>query len=159
MTLDSDGRLPPGRHLRTVAEMRDLFVDSAPNQEERSRIMDAFVSWRRAILELLPQHQLWVDGGFTTHKVDVPSDVDVLILAQAADVNALPASEQALFGSLLTYKDPASGRKIQPMAGLVDAFVAFRSEPDRTAYWFDWWQRVKDEPEARKGFLVVKPGD
>lgn len=139
--------------------MWQLFVENAPNRSRREAIMYAFVAWRASVTRLLPSHQLWVDGGFVTHKPEAPNDLDVAIMLRGDDLNKFTSPEQAEFERLLTYTDPTSKRRIQPMAGLIDGHYGVRGNPDSTTYWYDWWQRVKGDDSARKGFLVVRPND
>lgn len=156
MKLDSSGRLAPGRHNCTIDELHHIFVAQAPHNNERTVIIEAFMGWRVAIKKLIPNHTLWVDGSFTMYNSTPPNDIDVVIMAKSSEVNSLAPSQKAELTGLLTSSDPSNGDKVQPMGGLVDAFISFRDRPDDTKYWYDLWQKVKGEPNAIKGFLVVK---
>jgi len=51
--------------------------------------------------------------------------------------------------------------RIQPMSGMVDAFVCIRGDVERTLYWRELWSKVTDETKceisgAVKGFLEVE---
>jgi hypothetical protein len=154
------GLLPPGRHTTTLDEIEQQFVAEAPFAAERALVFAAFRVWVAQMAAMLPGTRYWVNGGFVTHKPwAAPSDIDVVILVRAADVNALPSHHQDLFSASFTAAD-AGGRRVQPMGGLVDAYFGLRDEPDRATYWHEFWGKVKleDGTESatdRKGYVEV----
>lgn len=158
MQINDAGRLPAGKHRCSLDDMESLFVKRAPHSEHRASLLTSFKEWHKAILELVPDHTLWIDGGFVTYKDEPPQDIDVVVVARNREsLNSLKAEEQAKLQALLTHV-AGDDRVIQkPMGGAVDAYIAFRSDPDNTSYWFEFWQGVRDDDTARKGFLEVIP--
>jgi hypothetical protein len=156
----SEAILPAGRHRTDLAEIEAYFVSAAPFSTERQLVFDAFKTWMTLVDQLLPNSRYWIDGGFVTHKTwAAPSDVDVTILCQASAVDALTPAEQSRLDSLLTVPAAPGRARLQPMGGLVDAFLVTRASPD-VPYWITQWSRVKgaDGSEVRtitKGFLEV----
>lgn len=167
--LESNGRLPVGRHVATLEEINKLFVTSAPCEESRARIFQALGIYLGLVDELIPSFVCWVDGGFVTHKPEPPSDVDVAILVPNAVINGLSESDEARFASLLTIQE-AIGRngffagsfgRVQPMGGLVDSYLVPTDDERYVSEWDQTWQLVSDPttkeliPGERKGYLEV----
>lgn len=154
------GLLPEGIHSASLGEIHATFVESAPHQERRQVIFDALKAWVGAVSELGVDGILWIDGGFVTHKANPPEDVDVVLRVKPSTLDGMSHDAEVKFSSLLTdNSDPKT--RIQPMGGLVDAFLALRSNPDRTLYWKDFWSKVKDDAGNQiagvyKGFVEVK---
>jgi hypothetical protein len=153
--------LPPGRHRATLDEIEEYFVDLAPFATERAVIFGAFKAWFTLVDKILPQSRYWVDGGFVTHKTwSAPSDVDVMILSKEATLNSLGQFEQAQLQELLTIPASQGTARRQPMAGLVDGFVAVRGNTGNVDYWMSQWSRVRGVDGSEivtltKGFLEV----
>jgi hypothetical protein len=155
--LTGGGLLPPGRYVCTLAEIRESFVDGAPNQDRREMVFSAFGTYAELVRQVLPGSVLWVDGGFVTHKNDPPKDVDVLILM---DPGISGISDEALAPLLttgnVTFTWPVTSgtRRLQPMGGLVDAFLVPADDAAKTAWWDGWWSSVNGVPGS-KGYLEV----
>ncbi|RLP79273.1 hypothetical protein D9V34_15885 [Mycetocola lacteus] len=155
---DGEWYLPAGIYRTDLSEIEDRFVKEAPFPDERQRVFEAFKLWIALVRDLLPGARFWINGGFVTHKTwAAPSDVDVMILVKSVDVNALSESEQGRFEQLLT---DTSGPRVQPMSGLVDAFVCFRGDVGDTVYWKELWAEVLDQDRKqiigrKKGYLEV----
>lgn len=150
--------LAPGRQRASLAEVYETFVLNAPFRAERQRIWDAFLVYRRDVLELLPSARLWVNGGFVTLKTwAAPHDIDVCIAAPQSELKA--ALDR--LRPLLTYGEEAD--RVQPMAGLVDGFVTVSpGQPSSNAsYWHHQWMRVKlpdgtEDSSRLKGYVEVE---
>ncbi len=164
--LTHEGLLPPGRHPATFVELEQAFVVGAPNPVERARIYSGLQLYVALLRELLPNAALWINGGFTTHKSQVPADVDVAIAVPAAQVNALKPTEVIRFLQLLTLQHvtsaSASSPRVQPMGGLIDAHLVDLSDPASMAVWDQTWSGVTDPvtktliPSKVKGYLEVQ---
>lgn len=158
----SEAVLPPGRHQATLDEIEAYFVIDAPFPEERALIFNAFRTWKALVEQIIQVNRYWVDGGFVTHKPwAAPSDVDVMLLCQESDLNALGKEERERLRLLRTITN--GGKRAQPMGGKVDAFVIPRSGPDANAgYWHEQWSKVRGADGASldsevKGYLEVIP--
>lgn len=153
--------LPDGIHATTLDEIEERFVVAAPFSDQRRIVFDAFKVWYAIVSPHLTGARFWIDGGFVTHKPwAAPSDVDVTVMAKTSDVNALPVEVQDRIFGLLTERT-ATG-KVQPMSGMVDAFLFARGDVDTTVGWINDWKTVLDEnrdpiPNMVKGFLEVRP--
>lgn len=120
-------------------------------------------------MQVFGSGRLWIDGGFVTYKAAPPHDVDVVLLPDSADVamTALRHDERAY--ALLTLQDvvflaPAPGgtlRKLQPVGGTMDAFLANPRDSKEMAAWHEIWSSVKG-PDGyiiegqRKGYVEVR---
>lgn len=165
------GIMPAGAHPATLPEVRAAFVDAAPADQRsaRHRVFRALELHIESMLELLPGATIWLDGGFVSHKTwAAPEDADVVYFADLDQLERLSAEELmplvttsgvdgALGGS-------SSGSRmgvprLQPMGGLVDAFVALR-DPVQFSHWGGIWSTVKGADGAvvrgaSKGFVEV----
>lgn len=151
------GLLPEGCHRTTLAEIEDVFVQSAPFPAERVMLWATFRTYVDHIWRLMPSTRLWINGGFVTHKTwAAPRDVDVCLVVRVAEFDAVPGP---VIDPLLTKFLP-NGQRLQPMAGAVDAFTAERGNPDQQHVYRKEWSRVRgpdrlEVPGAIKGYLEV----
>ena len=166
------GCLPPapGPYLCTLDEVHAHFVTQAPHSVERGRIFHALELWIARAEDALGPGRLWINGGFVTHKRVPPKDVDVAFIPSApVAVDAAIKTGSAF--QLLTVQDllfshPGPGghlQRLQPVGGLVDAFLADARISTDAEIWFDLWSSVKGLngeiiAGARKGFLEVIVG-
>lgn len=152
--------LPPGIHPATLDAIENAFVEGAPYPKQRRIVFDTFRVWFEIVSDILPDARFWINGGFVTHKDWAPpDDVDVVILAKQHDLNSLDSEQQELLASLMTVTEPV---RIQPMSGMVDAFICVRGDIDWTLIWRETWSTLTDRDKEpvqgiQKGFLEVKP--
>ncbi|MER5896960.1 hypothetical protein [Streptomyces sp. NPDC001876] len=165
--LTSGGLLPVGRHLATLDELHDMFVIKAPHPEHRQRIFSALELYVSLARDLLPRATLWVDGGFCTYKPIPPKDVDLVLVVSAKVVRHFDQAEWTRMNQLLTLQQVSAGypqiveHRVQPMGGLVDAFLAEEENPAELDLWDHQWSRVTDDngaviDGAKKGYLEVE---
>ena len=145
--------------------MYERFVEDAPNREEREILFVATELHLKRMERLIGPSTVWLDGGFSMCKDTVPGDVDLVFLPDdVARLESLTPNDMDTLGSLLTLQGvatqtPFSGslRRIQPMGGLVDAFLEAEGNVD---YWRDLWSKVQIDgvllKEIKKGFAEVR---
>lgn len=164
--LNPDGLLPVGVHTCDWPEVQLVFVDQAPHPAKRRKIYAALQMYVSRLTQLIPSGTMWINGGFTTHKAKAPEDVDLALLVDPALTVGWGVREQDQLGSLITLRGaystdpPLTFGRLQPMAGLVDAFMIAMSDVAARQLWEGTWSTVVDEnkvvvPGARKGFLEV----
>jgi hypothetical protein len=166
--VSAEGLLPPGRHHASLSEVRDVFVTAAPNSAHRQRLLNALVLYIDLLKDVFPSGAVWLNGGFCTIKPQPPDDVDVAVAVQATIVNALPPNKLAKLPQLLTLQNATAPSlfagtlpRVQPMGGLVDAFIVDLSDPASMNLWDQTWSAVKDPitksivPGKVKGYLEV----
>lgn len=159
------GLLPLGAHGATLEEVRERFVDGAPFEVARRRLVfDALGIYFETLRTFFPSGLALVDGGFVTHKVEPPHDVDVALFPDDP-LLALSWDDQqfADFQGILTLQDVIIGgqsaayfRRVQPFGGLLDSFIA---PPEREQYWRESWSSIVGPggliPNS-KGYLEVR---
>jgi hypothetical protein len=152
--------LPKGIHVATLEEIEERFVRDAPFPERRKIVFNAFRLWHEVVSGMLPGAKYWVNGGFVTHKSwAAPNDVDVVVLVKTEDLKALSLDQERAIELLMT--KPGTPR-VQPMSGMVDAFICVRGNVERTLHWREFWSTLADENKkpiegVQKGFLEVRP--
>jgi hypothetical protein len=113
-----------------------------------------------------PQAVVWIDGSFVSLMEDrAPNDVDLVILVRDAENSEKQevASRGLLTMSEVQFKvngKELSSPKLQPYAGLIDAYYADAKHNETVEGWRRDWTIIrdaKDQPDftRRKGFLEV----
>jgi hypothetical protein len=164
--LTADGLLPPGIHSATLAEVEELFVNNAPHADHRRVIFSGLDLYMRVLTSKVPSGTMWLDGGFVTHKAQPPSDVDLALLIDGTTLGALTPEDWQVMFQLVTLQGVQShapaikSPRVQPMGGLIDAFMIEASDPAGRNLWEATWSRVMDEhkrviPGKVKGFVEV----
>lgn len=177
------GRLPPGRHIGTWAELEATFVDGAPQRAQRQLVFRALRLWATMTWQLLPSARLWIDGGFVTHKSAAPFDADVVMVVQPGELakvdNQIQREQRALaeaqrlgrplpkcpttvrFFGLLTLAGVATSNfghvpLVQPFGGLVDGYFASENDSAALNYWNAQWSNGEDPAHTgTKGYVEV----
>ncbi|MFD3571577.1 DUF6932 family protein [Streptomyces sp. NPDC058667] len=164
--LTPGGMLPVGRHPATLEEIHDVFVANAPNRSHRERLYSALELYAGLVQDLLPRATLWVDGGFCTYKTKPPKDIDLALVASSRLTRHFDEEEWRRMSQLLTLQHlsaqapPTLASRVQPMGGLIDAFLVEEEDPADIALWDYNWSLVKDDDGKiiegeRKGYLEV----
>ena len=154
--LQDNGLLPPGLHVVTEQQFRDVFVTPFPAASSRHRL---FLRWERhkaAISSIIPIEKQWIDGSFVTDRAN-PRDIDVVNFISADDIDKLTVGQQALLENLVV------GHNTRDVWGIDSFLVPVVSDGDprhpltrkQESYWQDLFSRVRDDDSIRKGFLEV----
>jgi hypothetical protein len=154
----------PDPYPGTLAELHERFVVQSPaHQDVRARVFRALELHLELLLEVGGPAKVWIDGGFVTYKAAPPKDVDLVYLCRDDKHMGDMLRANGII-ELLTLQDvifafPFAGaaRRVQPVGGLVDAFLA--TPPDQM-FWASWWSKLKGPdgkpvPGTRKGFVEV----
>lgn len=149
-------RLPPGRHVATVEEIEQVFVDGFPGSTTRAVI---FRQWRilcEAVERIIPIEQQWVYGSFVTRKEN-PADIDLVSHFDGAAMDGLAPVDKMLVHGLI------SGHYTRDLHG-VDSFAIVHypeGHPAREEYvkainfWEDTLAHQGRSGEA-KGYIEVR---
>lgn len=143
-----------------------MFVVNAPHASHRMRLYTALQLYVMLVRDLLPRATLWVNGGFCTHKALPPKDIDLALLTSRRVVRHFDQEEWTRMSQLLTLQNVQAGnpltieRRVQPMGGLIDAFLVEEESADEVALWDYNWSLVRDDDGKiiegeRKGYLEV----
>jgi hypothetical protein len=165
-SLTVDKMLPAGIHPATLDEVEELFVDKAPFSDERREIWAALRLYITMLRKLVPSATIWMDGGFVTHKTWAPADIDLAVLLDGSHMSSFTPEQLQKLAQLMTLQGVrvtaplAATPRLQPMGGLIDAFVLEASDPAARQLWESTWSRVYDQnkvlvPGRSKGFVEV----
>lgn len=126
----------PGFHDIDVLQLEKECVSafSSPFREHRQHLLDRFKAFLVALRATGVRGSLWVDGSFTTQKID-PSDVDLLVVIEPASVTPLNyIALQQLFdrtASKLRYK--------------CDVLSVSDKDTNMLSYWRGWYGFARDD--------------
>ena len=154
------GWLVPGVHSASLEAVRAYAVTNG----HRERLWAGFELWLRECDSRVEPVWLWLGGSFVTAK-PYPGDVDVLawITVDAPSQGARLSDLMTILSAARLDEDGEIERRlgrVQPVAGLVDAFLA-RETPVKRAEWLvNWgseWEKAPEGmvPVAEKGIVEV----
>jgi hypothetical protein len=163
--LQSDGFLPPGKHRASVNDVREHFVDAFPTSETRGHV---FELWRRqtaAVIEIMPIITHWIGGSFTTAKVN-PADIDIVMLLNGIDFDALSGGEREKLlnawrtpGSAIDPSYPRPNDYDRYLVFMYPANHRFESLSEHIArFWERRWGCTRPDKDGlvhRRGFVEV----
>lgn len=106
---DSLGNLPEAIYCCNALEIYEHLVQPFPHSMERTKIYDGFCLLRNEIGRLGINATQWIDGSFTTRKLDPadqneelePGDIDVVTFIDYDTLNALSPAAQSMLRSLV----------------------------------------------------------
>lgn len=165
-SLTAENILPVGCHPATLDEVEELFVEQAPFPDERREIWAGFRLYLAQLSKLVPSATIWLDGGFVTHKTWAPADIDLAVLLDGSHLAAFTPEQWQKLAQLVTLQGvtavtlAAATPRLQPMGGLIDAFVLDVSDRHARTFWEQAWSLVTDQTKAivpgkYKGFVEV----
>jgi len=135
-------------------EMRQRFVVEIPSSTTRPQIWSGWMRHRLELEQLGIPYSTLVDGSFVTNKLN-PKDIDLVILVNGADLNALTAAEQITFKGLFD-RDRCQAQY------LCDCFALNQYPIGHLRHGFacsqlSYWTRVfgADRYQNPKAFLIV----
>jgi hypothetical protein len=165
---DRHGNLPIGDLFKPGAsrlslldvrldEIKDRFVSGFPHSKTRQAIWDGWMLHRQAIEKFGLNYATLVDGSFVTSKQD-PKDVDLCLLIEGADINALEASDRSSFvefGKLVDTNHTLPLYKCDTY--LLPLYSIANPRFPLTPRGFTYWARVfgTDRKNQPKNFLLV----
>jgi hypothetical protein len=154
--LGPDGFLRPGRHLVTIEEFKQHFVESFDGSTARGRLFTRWVRHREALISVIPIMSQWVNGSYVTSKID-PGDIDVVSLIDGPTYDGLAPGLQSMAGALLAGRGTQAHWGIDSYAVPVypEGHSLHKATLKAYAYWDNQWQRVKGDIQGTKGYLEV----
>lgn len=144
-----DDQLPiltPGIHDFELSEIGNHFLQDFTASKTRAFLVDNFVAYTKYLLEIGVPVEIWIDGSFTTTKLD-PNDIDLVVFSPGVELNALPLAKQELFKALI------DRRSIKSKLGL-DVLFCPAENSEMRSYWRGWFGF--DRNEHPKGIARVK---
>jgi hypothetical protein len=95
------GYLEAGLHPFDTVELEAHFVTGFPHSSTRARILSGYKQYSVDIAGIVGPCDQYIDGSFVTSKND-PGDVDLVILVDAAVVDALPHDQKLKLKALVS---------------------------------------------------------
>lgn len=141
--------LPAGLHPMDEAQLDAHFVDPFNGSTTRRMLVSGLRAYLSALRRAGVEFEVWLDGSFTTQKVD-PNDVDLVVFADAAALNGLSPTLQTYLSGLF---DRTSAKR---QFGC-DVLFAPAGDVNLRSYWRGWYGF--DRLEQPKGIarLAVSP--
>ncbi len=148
------GLLPPGRHPATVDEVRAALVDAFEGSATRAAIFGYWIELRAAMAELVPVVSQWLDGSFTTDKLD-PADLDLVTLIDGPTYDELARHRRLLVTSLIdgTYTEQFWSCDSNPLAHYPEGDLGHAASVVVAERWQSYLGHTRDGEE--KGFVEV----
>lgn len=143
--MEEEPILEPGLHDFELAEIGNHFLKDFAGSTTRAPLITNLKAYVEHFSDLGASVELWIDGSFTTKKVN-PNDIDLVIFSSEAEVNSLPPEKKKVFGALL---DKPTVKK---RFGLDVYFCTVEDQPTRS-YWRGWFGF--DRNERPKGIARV----
>ena len=142
--LDEDGFLPPGIHDCTLEEVGERFA-TLGGSERRVRLFAKLQEYVRDVRRTGMAVALVIDGSFVTDKPD-PSDIDLVLLLRrdhdfTLDLRPFEYNTLSRAGVRRIYR--------------FDLF-AFCEDTEACRRQTEFFQRVREDEERRKGILRVR---
>jgi hypothetical protein len=141
--------LQPGLHDIGVADLENHFLSSFPRSKTRAVLIEGLNKFIEKLQALDIPIELWIDGSFTTDKLD-PNDVDLVIFASQQDVNQLDSNTTGLLRGLL---DRPSSRKKYGC----DVLFSVKESPNQRSYWRGWYGFDRNENPKGIARITVTP--
>ncbi|SJZ36034.1 hypothetical protein SAMN02745119_00235 [Trichlorobacter thiogenes] len=143
--MEHEPLLPPGIHDITEDQLDNHFLSSFSTSTTRQPLINGLKSFIAFLRKLGIPCEMWIDGSFTTNKVD-PNDIDLVVFASESDVNQLDSDKQLLLANLI---DRASSKR---RFGC-DVLFAVAEDFEMRSYWRGWYGF--DRQERPKGVAKI----
>jgi len=155
-TSDCPPLLPPGEHVRSIEELRELCVAAFPLSTTRAAIWDGF----RKIVDMLEAQQipceLLIDGSYLTEEIE-PDDIDFAVVVPPWAYDSCDSAKRQLL-------DWIGDDKNIKATHLSDCYLSVDFK-EGDAGWFEgycdrqWWLRFYSKSVVYKrdrGVAIVK---
>jgi hypothetical protein len=152
-----DGNLPRGIHKPTVSEFKSRFVENFDSSITRIDIFNGYKTYCEDLLQLNVAMIQWVDGSFTTNKID-PNDIDIVTHLDALKINSIQMVDKV--GRLSKNRNQLKSKyKCDPYA--IPIYPQNHQLYNETIKWLDYWQNCfgKDRSKNPKGIIEFELTD
>lgn len=155
-SFDEHGNLPPGRHEADVDDVFKQLIGAYDDSATRTGIGAYWRTHRAAVAGLVPLHEQWLAGSFTTAKTD-PADVDVVSVIDGPAYDELGTERQLVVRMLLAghYTEQFWACDVYPLLTYPEGHQAHQASRLCGERWEDYFGHDRDGRE--RGFVVV-PG-
>lgn len=153
------GNLPKGFVKPKLEDFERRFVRGFKESNTRSEIFNGYLKYCSKILSLEVASLQWIDGSFTTNKIN-PKDIDFVTHVDGIKLDSSTEQEQELFIKLANKQRSETECKC-------DAYFIFLYPPEyrdlyedalkAIEYWSKWFAR--DREENPKGLIELNLSD
>lgn len=140
---------PPGLHPVDEAQLEAHFVRPFNGSATRPALLSGLRSFLNGLRRAGVTFEIWLDGSFSTDKVD-PNDVDLVVFADADELNGLPPSIQTYLSGLL---DRTTAKRQYGC----DVLFAPSGNMNMRSYWRGWYGFDRFEQPKGIACLAVSP--
>ena len=138
MTDDFAPLFTPGFHELTRGDLESHFVHPFQSGKRRAKLLEGFRALLADLEGIGVEWEIWLDGSFSTEKPD-PNDIDVLVIADGARIQALPPSLQQKLRALLP------SPQITKIRYGCEVYFADAGDSSRISYWRGWFGFSRNE--------------
>lgn len=140
--------LPPGIHDVLEPELTNHFLQNFPTSKTRASLIQGLQRYLALLKAVGVKFEMWIDGSFTTEKVD-PGDIDLVVFFDFNELNELPPETQARLVGLVD-------RHTAKQNFGCDVLMANKDDDNHRSYWRGWYGF--DRNENPKGIARVAVG-
>lgn len=154
---DKNGYLPPGIHESILDEFKIRFVEDMGKSLTRGDIFDGYMNYCRELSSLDVAIKQWVDGSFTTAKVN-PNDIDMVSHIDALKICSRQHYDQV--SRLLKNRDRLKSKyKCDPY--MIFIYPPGHDLHDETIKWTKYWKNCfgRDREKKPKGMIEFALND
>lgn len=138
--------LSPGLHDFELHEIGNHFLKDFSKSRTRASLIEGLNEYSNYLKSIGVPIELWIDGSFTTSKLD-PNDIDLVVFSPTPDVNNLSDEKKQMFAALVDRST------IKANFG-IDVLFCPADDLNMRSYWRGWYGF--DRNEQPKGIARVK---
>lgn len=142
--------LLPGLHDISEGDLDNHFLSAFPASISRPKLIAGFRAYLAELASLQLRFEVWVDGSFTTAKVD-PGDIDIVVFAHGATLDSQPDHVKERLRELL------SDRFNLKLRFGCDVLFSPEEDGNLRSYWRGWYGFDRFEQPKGIARLVVNP--
>lgn len=143
-----DPLLPAGFHEIELNDLEDIFAKNFIDNSRRVHLISQLRFFLEELSQVSAKFEIWLDGSFTTKK-EKPGDIDILLLYNVMELNALSQLEKGMINSLFN-------RQATKIRYDIDILLCPDNDVDRKSYWRGWFGFSRNE--SPKGIARFKYG-
>jgi hypothetical protein len=140
--------LPPGIHDVHEPELGNHFLKNFPTSKTRAKLIHGLHRYIEQLKSSGVKFELWIDGSFTTEKID-PNDIDLVVFFDFQELDNLPLEAKYLLSGLV------DRHTVKQDFGC-DVLVSNKDDHNHRSYWRGWYGF--DRNENPKGIARIAVG-
>ena len=138
-----------GLHDISESDLGNYFLSDFPTSVTRPQLINNLKHYLVAVRSVGVKFEVWIDGSFTTEKIDL-NDIDLVMFAANDDFDRLPEYLRKFARALV---DNTSIR----LKYRLDVFFADLNDIDKRNYWRGWYGFDREENPKGIARIWVRP--